>query len=99
MHLSDLNISEIVKNIQVVANKTIKKIKEEKKNLKKTFIKNYLFKDLINKYEICLKETVNQKNDGNKVSVTSIGILSNFLNIIVVPLLMILSVFFSKKSI
>lgn len=97
LHLSDLNISELVKNIQIVANKTIKKIKEEKKNLKKTFIKNYLFKDLINKYEICLKETANQNNDGNKVSVTSIGILSNFLNIIVVPLLMILSVFFSKN--
>jgi len=97
LHLSDLNISELVKNIQIVANQTIKKIKEEKKKLKKTFIKNYLFKDLINKYEICLKETAYQNNDDKKVSVTSIGILSNFLNVIAVPLLMILSVLFSKN--
>ena len=94
---SEVNDTDLVKNIRLIMNQDIEKKKYLKKDMKNLFKKNYTLSDEKYIYRNFLKRVFKQHGVINRFSNFSV-LLSNLLNSVLVPFLMVLSVVFGESS-
>jgi glycosyltransferase involved in cell wall biosynthesis len=96
LYLSTLKSSDLIKNINFIINKTQERKIYLKSKLKKIFFEKYKFNSEKLIYKKILKMAINNNNKSNTLF-SNISILSaNILNIILIPFLILLSVFFNQ---
>ena len=94
---SEVNNLDLVRSIKFIMNQDIKKNKESKKDMKYLFEKKYTLSDEKNIYKEFLKKIFKQHAVVNPFSNFSV-LLSNLLNSVLVPFLMVLTVIFGNSS-
>jgi hypothetical protein len=95
---SSLKISNLIKNINFVINQNYKLKIYSRNKLKKIFLKDYNFENEKNIYRKSLIEAINA-NKANNTLFNNLEVLSaNIFNTVLIPYLIIISVFFNKIS-
>jgi glycosyltransferase involved in cell wall biosynthesis len=95
---SSLKISDLVKNINSVINKNYNLKIYSRNKLKKIFAKNYDFENEKNIYRKSLISAINENKADNTLFNNFEVLSANIFNSILIPFLIILSVFFNKIS-
>ncbi len=93
----DVVNESLVKSIQLIMQQDLQEKKRLKNTMKDLFQKKYALSNEKNIYQTFLKKITHQHNTVNRFSNFSV-LFSNLLNSVLVPFLMVLSVFFNDSS-
>ena len=93
----DVVNESLVKSIQLIMQQDLQEKKRLKNTMKDLFQKKYTLSNEKNIYQTFLKKITHQHNTVNRFSNFSV-LFSNLLNSVLVPFLMVLSVFFNDSS-